>query len=143
VFERLWEETGCRPRSSAISLERGALERAVFLTALHRPFVRGCERAAARWREECAITGVQGLDPHDLYRAMAWLGEELSAKDQGGRTPFARCVKDVVEERLFAHRRDRFTRLDLVYLNIISLSGGGGGSAATATARTVGQACGR
>jgi hypothetical protein len=35
---------------------------------------------------------------------MAWLGEELPEKEQDGRTPFApRCVKDVVEERLFAH----------------------------------------
>jgi len=33
---------------------------------------------------------------------MAWLGEELPEKDQDGRTPFApRCMKDLVEERLF------------------------------------------
>jgi hypothetical protein len=83
-----------------------ALERAVFLTVLHRLSVRGCERAAARWREDCAITEVQALAPHHLHRAMAWLGEELPAKDQGARTPSARCIKDVVEERLFAHRRD-------------------------------------
>jgi hypothetical protein len=43
---------------------------------------------------------------------MSWLGEELPEQD--GRTPFApRCRKDVVEERLFAHRRDLLTRLDL------------------------------
>jgi hypothetical protein len=128
VFERLWKETGCRAVLSDLAGARGhafALERAAFLAVLHRLFVGGCERAAARWREDCAITGVQGLDPHHLDRAMAWLGEELPAEDQGGRTPFARCVKDVVEERLFAHRRDRFTRLDLVYLNIIGLSAGG------------------
>jgi hypothetical protein len=42
---------------------------------------------------------------------MAWLGEELAEKEQDGRTPFApRCLKDVVEERLFAHRRDLLTR---------------------------------
>jgi AraC-like DNA-binding protein len=47
---------------------------------------------------------VEGLDLHHLYRAMAWLGEELSEKEQDGRTPFSpRCLKDVVEERLFAH----------------------------------------
>ena len=33
---------------------------------------------------------------------MAWLGEGLSEQEQDGRAPFApRCVKDVVEERLF------------------------------------------
>jgi hypothetical protein len=37
---------------------------------------------------------------------MAWLGEELSEKEQDGRTPFSpRCVKDVVEERLAVWRR--------------------------------------
>ena len=50
---------------------------------------------------------------------MAWLGEELSEKEQDGRTPFSpRCLKDVVEERLFAHRRDLFTRLDLVFMDM-------------------------
>jgi transposase len=60
---------------------------------------------------------------------MAWLGEELPAKEQDGRTPFApRCLKDVVEERLFAHRRDLFTRLDLVFMDTTSLyfEGAGG-----------------
>ena len=50
---------------------------------------------------------------------MAWLGEE----------PFSpRCVKDVVEERLFAHRRDLLTRLDLVFMDTTSLyfEGAGG-----------------
>ena len=60
---------------------------------------------------------------------MAWLGEELPAKDQDGRTPFApRCLKDLIEERLFAHRRDLFTRLDLVFMDTTSLyfEGAGG-----------------
>jgi hypothetical protein len=110
LFERLWEETGCRIVITDLAGERGhkfAVERAVFLTVLHRLFVSGSDRAADRWREDYAITGVETLDLHHLYRAMAWLGEELPAKDQDGRTPFApRCLKDVIEERLFAHRRD-------------------------------------
>ena len=45
------------------------------------------------------------------------LGEVLPPKEQEGRTPFApRCVKDIVEERLFDHRRDLLTRLDLVFV---------------------------
>ena len=117
VFERLWEETGCRAVITELAGKRKhgfTLERAVFLTALHRLFVSGSDRAADRWREDYAIAGVAGLTLHHLYSAMAWLGEELSEKEQAGRTPFApRCVKDVVEERLFAHRRDLLTRLDL------------------------------
>jgi hypothetical protein len=132
VFERLWEETGCRAVISELAGARGhkfALERAVFLTVLHRLFVSGSDRAADRWREDYAIAGVAGLDLHHLYRAMAWLGEELPAKEQDGRTPFApRCVKDVIEERLFAHRRDLFTKLDLVFMDTTSLyfEGAGG-----------------
>jgi hypothetical protein len=132
VFERLWEETGCRAVIADLAGTRGhkfALERALFLTVLHRLFVSGSDRAADRWREDYAITGIDGLDLHHLYRAMAWLGEELPEKDQDGRTPFApRCMKDLVEERLFAHRRDLFTRLDLVFMDTTSLyfEGAGG-----------------
>jgi Transposase DDE domain len=132
VFERLWEETGCRAVIGDLAGARGhkfALERAVFLTVLHRLFVSGSDRAADRWREDYRIAGVAELDLHHLYRAMAWLGEELPAKEQDGRTPFApRCRKDVVEERLFAHRRDLFTRLDLVFMDTTSLyfEGAGG-----------------
>ena len=137
VFERLWEETGCRAVIADVAGARGhkfALERAVFLTVLHRLFVSGSDRAADRWREDYRIAGVEGLDLHHLYRAMAWLGEELPAKQQDGRTPFApRCLKDVVEERLFAHRRDLFTRLDLVFMDTTSLYFEGAGG------RTLGQ----
>jgi hypothetical protein len=121
----LWEETGCRAVITELAGKRKhgfALERAVFLTVLHRLFVSGSDRAADRWREDYAIAGVEGLNLHHLYRAMAWLGEELPEKEQDGRTPFApRCVKDVVEERLFAHRRDLLTRLDLVFMDTTSL----------------------
>jgi hypothetical protein len=132
AFERLWEETGCRAVIADLAGARGhkfALERAIFLTVLHRLFVSGSDRAADRWREDYAIAGIDGLDLHHLYRAMAWLGEELPEKDQDGRTPFApRCIKDLVEERLFAHRRDLFTRIDLVFMDTTSLyfEGAGG-----------------
>jgi hypothetical protein len=132
VFDRLWEESGCRAVITELAGQRKhgfALERAVFLTVLHRLFVSGSDRAADRWRADYAITGGEGLDLHHLYRAMAWLGEELPEREQDGRTPFApRCVKDAVEERLFAHRRDLLTRLDLVFMDTTSLyfEGAGG-----------------
>ena len=117
VFERLWEETGCRAVITELAGKRKhgfALERAVFLS--------GSDRAADRWREDYTIASVAGLDLHHLYRAMAWLGEELPEQEQEGRTPFApRCLKDLVEERLFAHRRDLLTRLDLVFMDTTSL----------------------
>ena len=132
VFERLWEETGCRRvvEDLAGSRKHGfPLERAVFLTVLHRLFSGGSDRAADRWREDYRIDGVENLDLHHLYRAMAWLGEELAEDQQHGATPFApRCLKDVVEEELFARRRDLFSTLDLVFMDTTSLyfEGAGG-----------------
>src|ERR1044071_1043872 len=125
VFERLWEETGCQNVIAALADRRGhrfALERAVFLTVLHRLMGGGSDLAADRWREDYRITGSDDLDLHHLYRAMAWLGEELSADRQDAATPFApRCTKDLIEEQLFAHRRDLFSRLDLVFMDTTSL----------------------
>jgi hypothetical protein len=132
VFERLWEETGCREVVEKLASDRKhgfALERAVFLTVLHRLFGGGSDRSADRWRDDYQIDGTEGLDLHHFYRAMAWLGEELPAEEQDGRTPFApRCLKDVVEERLFERRRDLFSKLDLVFMDTTSLyfEGAGG-----------------
>ena len=71
-----------------------ALERAVFLTVLHRLFVSGSDRAADRWREDYAIAGVEGLDLHHLYRAMAWLGEQLPEKEQDGRNAVRPALRE-------------------------------------------------
>ena len=150
VFERLWEETGCRAVIAELAGRRKhgfALERAVFLTVLHRLFVSGSDRAADRWREDYAIAGVEGLDLHHLYRAMAWLGEELPEKEQDGRTPFApRCIKDVVEEQLFAHRRDLFTGSTSCSWTPPACTSRAPAArrwASTATARTIGPICSR
>ena len=134
VFERLWAETGCRAVIEDMAAERRhefALERAIFLTVLHRLMGGGSDLAADRWREDYQIAGAEVLELHHLYRAMAWLGEELPETEQDDRTPFApRCTKDLVEERLFAHRRDLFSRLDLVFMDTTSLyfEGAGGQS---------------
>ncbi|HZX93194.1 MAG TPA: transposase [Myxococcales bacterium] len=59
-----------------------------------------------------------------------WLGEELDAADggQAHATPFApRCVKDQIEEALFARRRDLFSELSIVFMDTTSLSFQGAG----------------
>jgi hypothetical protein len=132
AFERLWRETGCRAAIEDLAAARGfgfALERACFLTVLHRLMVSGSDRAADAWREDYRIDGTDQLALHHLYRTMGWLGEELPATEQAGRTPFApRCVKDLVEERLFEARRDLFSELSLVFMDTTSLyfEGAGG-----------------
>jgi len=88
----------------------------------------GSDLAADRWREDYRIAGAEALERHHLYRAMAWLGEALPAEEQDARTPFApRCTKDLIEERLFGHRRDLFSRLDPVFMDTTSLSFEGAG----------------
>jgi len=98
---------------------------------VHRLMVSGSDRSAERWREDYVLEGCEELDLHHLYRAMAWLGEELGEAEQDGRTPFApRCVKDQVEEDLFFRRRDLLSTLDLVFFDTTSIyfEGAGGES---------------
>jgi hypothetical protein len=126
VMERLWKETGIRACLLSLLGKRRFqfnVERAVFLTVLHRLMDPGSDRAAEKWRNDYKLSsGVDELELHHLYRAMAWLGEVLPERHQGGRTPFApRCVKDRIEERLFAMRRDLFTELALVFFDTTSL----------------------
>ena len=114
----------------------------MFLTVLHRLICGGSDLAADRWREDYRIAGSDAIDLHHLYRAMAWLGEELADDQQDGATPFApRCMKDLIEEQLFACRRDLLTRLDLVFMDTTSLYFEGRAArrwAGTASARIIG-----
>ena len=124
LFERLWREVGCRAVLEELAAGRQfefAAERAVFLTVLHRLFVSGSDRAAEKWRADYRIEGTEALQLHHLYRAMAWLGEPLA--DQAGASELApRCRKDLVEEELFARRRDLFAELSVVFMDTTSLS---------------------
>jgi hypothetical protein len=125
VFERLWKELGLPKVLRRLLAERKFefdVERAVFLTVLHRLFASGSDRAAEVWRRKYAIEGVQRLQLHHLYRAMAWLGEPLPEDQQAGATPFApRSVKDLIEEALFQQTRDLFSGLDLVFFDTTSI----------------------
>jgi transposase len=130
VFERLWKELGIGTIVSSLAASRKfgfSIERALFLTVLHRLFVSGSDRGCERWRRDYRIDGCDKIALHQLYRAMAFLGEELT--DQSDRTPFApRCMKDLIEEQMFDRRRDLFTNLDLVFLDTTSIyfEGNGG-----------------
>src|SRR3954468_2254532 len=131
LFGRLWEETGCRAVIEDLLSGRAfefAVERAVFATVLHRIMVSGSDRACEKWLADYDLPGVDGLALHHFYRAMAWLGEELPADQQAGATPFApHTVKDLIEERLFARRRDLFSELSVVFMDTTSLSFTGAG----------------
>ncbi len=134
VFEPLWRLTGCRDAlRAALAPRRFAfdVERAVFLTVLHRLIAPGSDRQALRWMSDQAVDGAAALDLQHFYRAMAWLGEQLpdpqgataprEPPEDGGKAATAvRCVKDELEEDLFARRRDLFSALDLVFFDTTS-----------------------
>ncbi len=76
VFERLWEEAGCRAVITELAGKRRhgfALERAVFLTALQRLFVSGSDRAADRWREDYAIVQARRTSQSGTNKAVLLL----------------------------------------------------------------------
>lgn len=128
LFGRLWERLGIGEVLEEVLAGRRfgfAVERAVFVASLHRLFVSGSDRSCVDWMQSYAIEGAGDLALHQFYRAMAWLGEEIEEKAEGALVP--RCVKDVIEEKLFDRRRDLFTDLSLVFMETTSLSFYGAG----------------
>jgi hypothetical protein len=105
IFERLWQETGCQQVLRELLAPRHfefSVERAVFLTVLHRLCATGSDRAGQRWKEDYRIDGADDLELHHMYRAMAWLGEALpAAPPQDGLALVPRCTKDVAGDSHF------------------------------------------
>jgi len=131
IFERLWQELGIAKVLRQLlngRLYSFNVERAIFLTVLHRLLVSGSDRFCNQWRRDYVIDGAEELELHQLYRAMAFLGEEVL--DQAQATPFSpRCSKDLVEEALFARNRNLFSSLDLVFFDTTSIYFEGQGGA--------------
>ena len=87
VFGRLWRETGCAEVIRALLIGRRFgfdVERAIYLTVLHRLMVSGSDRHASRWHHGFRIPGADELTLDHAYRAMIWLGEEVA---DGRTTP--------------------------------------------------------
>lgn len=134
VFQRLWEELEFPQVIQHLLAGRRfqfPVERALFLTVLHRLFVSGSDRSCILvWRKRYDIPGVESLGLHQMYRSMGWLGQRLPEGEQEGATPFApRCTKDWFEESLFERRRDLFSKLDLVFFDTTSIYFEGEGGA--------------
>ena len=136
VFERLWAECGIGAVLRDMLRDRRyefALERAVFMTVLHRLFVSGSDRAAERWMQGQAIAGTEDLSLHHLYRTMGFLGEPLGNQPALDAPAAGKVVKtgpgvfnlrtrkDLIEEELFARRRDLFTDVELVFFDTTSI----------------------
>jgi hypothetical protein len=95
VLGRLWQETGCADGLHHFLGERQFgfdVERAVYLTVLHRLMVSGSDRHADGWHQRLRIPGVETLTLKQAYKAMAWLGEE---------TADGRPMTELIEEALY------------------------------------------
>ena len=61
IFERLWQQTGIGPAIGKQAAERKFsfdVERAVFLTVLHRLMVSGSDRFCNRWHQDGSTTKI-------------------------------------------------------------------------------------
>jgi hypothetical protein len=122
VFGRLWRETGCAEVIRALLVGRRFgfdVERAIYLTVLHRLMVSGSDRHASRWHHGFRIPGAEELTLDHAYRAMIWLGEEIA----DGRT-----TTDAIEEDLYRHRQELFGEVSIAFFDTTSLyfEGAGG-----------------
>ncbi len=123
VFGRLWHETGCADVLRDLLGERQFgfdVERAIYLTVLHRLMVCGSDRHAHDWHQGLRIPGAEALTLKQAYKAMAWLGE--TAKDD-------RPMTDLVEEALYRHRQPLFGELSVAFFDTTSLYFEGRGGA--------------
>src|SRR5512144_901005 len=115
VFGRLWREIGCQDVLAALLVARRFgfdVERAIYLTVLHRLMVSGSDRHADHWRRGVVVPGAESLTLEHAYKAMAWLGEDIGQ----GRT-----MTDAIEEALYRHRQPLFGEVSLAFFDTTTL----------------------
>jgi Transposase DDE domain len=128
VFGHLWRESGCQAvlRRHLAGRRFGfAVERAIYLTVVHRLMVSGSDRHASTWQQMLAIPGVKDLMLDHAYEAMAWLGEAIEGADNGQ----TRHCTDAIEEALYQHRRSLFGAISVAFFDTTSLYFEGDGGA--------------
>jgi hypothetical protein len=123
VFGRLWQELGCRDVLRSLLADRDFgfdVERAIYLTVLHRLMVSGSDRHAHAWQQRQRVRGVEALTLKQAYKAMTWLGEEAES---------GRSMTDVIEEALYRHRQPLLGELSVAFFDTTSLYFEGHGGA--------------
>jgi hypothetical protein len=128
VFGHLWRETGCAAvlRRHLAGRRFGFdVERAIYLTVLHRIMISGSDRHANAWQGSLEIPGVEALSLNHAYKAMAWLGEAIDGGDSGQ----TRHGTDAIEEALYQHRKSLFGAISVAFFDTTSLYFEGQGGA--------------
>jgi transposase len=128
VFGHLWRETGCaavlRGHLAGRRFSFG-VERAIYLTVLHRLMISGSDRHASAWQDSLEIPGVEALSLNHAYKAMTWLGEAIDGADSGQ----TRHCTDTIEEALYQHRKSLFGAISVAFFDTTSLYFEGHGGA--------------
>ena len=128
VFGHLWRETGCQVvlRRHLAGRRFGFdVERAIYLTVLHRLMISGSDRHASVWQQTLEVPGVEGVTLNHAYKAMAWLGEAIDGDDSGQ----TRHYTDAIEEALYQHRKSLFGAISVAFFDTTSLYFEGHGGA--------------
>ncbi|MCK4818874.1 IS1634 family transposase, partial [bacterium] len=124
VFERIWKELGIGEIIKEMALNRNYqfdLERAIFLTVLHRLFAPGSDRAAEKWKQDFSVSRTEDIELHQLYRAMAWIGESIDIGISKKTRGYQQFIKDRIEYLLFTKNRDLFSTLEVVFFDTTSI----------------------
>jgi len=120
IFEHLWKETGYKAVFQELSenLPVGfPVERAIYLTTLHRLTESGDICSPDQWRRNYSVSGIAKLNPSHLRAALVWMGE-----DAGRGLSLGNLMKDRIEENLFHLRRQVNEGLETVRVFATSLS---------------------
>jgi hypothetical protein len=120
VFGHLWRETGSQAvlRRHLAGRRFGFdVERAVYLTVVHRLMVSGSDRHARHLATDPRHPGAKDPMLDHAYNAMAWLGEAIDSEDSGR----ARHCTDAIEETLYQHRKSLFGAISVAFFDTTSL----------------------
>jgi hypothetical protein len=115
VFGRLWQDLGCRDVLRGLLADRHFrfdVERAIYLTVLHRLMVSGSDRHADHWRRGIVVPGAESLTLEHAYKAMTWLGEAIGQD---------RSMTGAIEEALYRHRQPLFGEVSLAFFDTTTL----------------------
>jgi hypothetical protein len=115
VFGRLWQDLGCRDVLRGLLAARHFrfdVERAIYLTVLHRLMVSGSDRHADHWRRGIVVPGTESLTLEHAYKAMTWLGEAIGQD---------RSMTDAIEEALYRHRQPLFGEVSVAFFDTTTL----------------------
>ncbi len=88
IFQRLWQARSIDKVLTTLLADRRfefSVERAIFLTVLHRLFAPGSDRAAEKWKDDYAIEGVErsGLAPSLPRHGLAGRGSSERPAGRG------------------------------------------------------------